>query len=70
MVPRPVKDFRSFLGLVEYYRSFMYSFAITAKPLTMLLYKGQAWMWEEEQQEPVEQLKLHLESTHLGKTRF
>ena len=39
-VPRCVRDVRSFLGLANYYRRFIYNFASIASPLHMLTHKN------------------------------
>lgn len=55
--PRNVKDVRTFLGLVGYYRRFIHGFCSLAEPLTRLTRKDCAWQWGTEQQESFEQLK-------------
>jgi len=56
-MPRMVRDIRKFLGLPNYYRQFIKSFVILAKPLNMLTRKDEKWRWEEAQQKAFEQLK-------------
>jgi len=49
--PRPTsaKNIKQFLGLAEYYRSYLNNFSKTAKPLT-LLEKDQGFEWQESQE--------------------
>jgi hypothetical protein len=58
LVPRSVKDLRSFLGLVGYYRCFIKHFGVIAKLLTELLKKGVLFHWIELQSNSFEALKL------------
>ncbi|XP_019105463.2 uncharacterized mitochondrial protein AtMg00860-like [Beta vulgaris subsp. vulgaris] len=59
--PSSVRELRSFLGFVGYYRKFVKGFALMSKPLTDLLKKG-AWGWHDEAQQAFEQLKTALNS--------
>ena len=47
--PSSVKDVRSFLNLVSYYRKFIRGFSELAKPLANLTKKGIEWRWESEE---------------------
>ena len=55
--PRNVKEVQKFLGLANYYRRFIKSFARIAAPLYMLVRKEQKWKWEKKQEEAFEELK-------------
>jgi len=55
--PKNVKDFRKFLGLVNYYRRFIKDFAWIARPMDMLTRKDEKWVWEENQQKAFDKLK-------------
>nr|GEU98208.1 hypothetical protein CTI12_AA187700 [Tanacetum cinerariifolium] len=55
--PTKVTELRSFLGLVNYYRRFIMGYSAIASPLTDLLKKNQAWIWDEECQAAFESLK-------------
>ncbi|GJY53363.1 putative nucleotidyltransferase, ribonuclease H [Tanacetum coccineum] len=55
--PTKVTELRSFLGLVNYYRRFIMGYSDIASPLTDLLKKNQAWIWDEECQAAFESLK-------------
>nr|GEV84874.1 hypothetical protein [Tanacetum cinerariifolium] len=55
--PTKVTELRSFLGLVNYYRRFIMGYSAIASPLTNLLKKNQAWIWNEECQAAFESLK-------------
>ncbi|GJZ49134.1 putative nucleotidyltransferase, ribonuclease H [Tanacetum coccineum] len=46
--PTNVMELRSFLGLVNYYRRFIMGYSTIASPLTDLLKKNKAWIWDEE----------------------
>nr|GEV65398.1 hypothetical protein CTI12_AA187700 [Tanacetum cinerariifolium] len=55
--PTKVTELRSFLGLVNYYRRFIMGYSAIASPLTDLLKKNKAWIWDEECQSAFESLK-------------
>ena len=52
-----VRDLRSFLGHVGFYRRFIQDFAKVSKPLTTLLCKGKAFIIDEEGKHPFMMLK-------------
>ncbi|GJR42478.1 putative nucleotidyltransferase, ribonuclease H [Tanacetum coccineum] len=54
--PTKVTELRSFLGLVNYYHRFIMGYSAIASPLTDLLKKNKAWMWDEECQAAFESL--------------
>jgi len=56
-VPTCVKAVQAFLGLVGYFRIFIYDFAGKAKPLYQLLKKNNKFFWGPEQQLSFEKLK-------------
>ena len=56
-VPRNPKNIKEFLGLIGYYRRFIPNLANRAKPLTELLRKGRAFVWEARQQTSFEDLR-------------
>lgn len=55
--PTKVPEFRSFLGLVNYYRRFIQGYSAKAAPLTDLLKKNRAWHWSDKCQQAFEELK-------------
>ena len=55
--PTTVKEVRSFLGLVGYYRRFVRNFSEIATPLNRLLEKGKEVQWSEECEEAFQCLK-------------
>ncbi|PWA81445.1 hypothetical protein CTI12_AA187700 [Artemisia annua] len=55
--PIKVTELRSFLGLVNYYRRFIMGYSAITSPLTDLLKKNKAWMWDEKCQAAFENLK-------------
>ena len=64
-IPRDVPRLRVFLGLANYYRRFVRSFSLIAKPLTQLLRTGQDWEWEPVQDAAFAALKKALGSAHV-----
>ena len=56
-VPQNIKDIRSFLGFVNYYRRFVRNFAEIADPLTSLTKKDAVWQWGPFQRRAFQQLK-------------
>ena len=58
-IPRPnsVKEIRSFLGLVGYYRKFIPGFATVAAPLVRLTEKATPFIWTEECDKSLSRLK-------------
>lgn len=56
-VPTTLKQLRSFLGFLNYYRRFIQSFSTLARPLNDLLRKDVPWQWEKEQQDAFNKLK-------------
>ncbi|XP_048228783.1 uncharacterized mitochondrial protein AtMg00860-like [Ricinus communis] len=58
--PKNILEVRSFLGLAGYYRRFMKSFSILAKPLTNLLKKQVTFQWNDKCQASFEELKNRL----------
>lgn len=57
--PRPqnVKDVRSVLGFMNFYRRFVKGYSQVATPLTQLTKKDQAFEWKEPQQQAFDKLK-------------
>ena len=45
--PKDVKQLRTFLGIVGYYRKFVKKFGIMAQPLYQLLKKGRVYKWDD-----------------------
>ena len=58
--PQSVKEIRSFLGLVGYYRRFIENFSKIAKSLTSLLEKSVDFIWTDERQMAFDDLKKRL----------
>ncbi len=61
--PKNVKELRSFLGMMNYYRKFIPSLATILKPLTSLLEKNHKWAWNEECVRAFEKAKALLTSS-------
>jgi hypothetical protein len=59
-IPKNVKEVRSFLGLVSFYRRLVPRFAQMAKPMSELLRKDAPFVWTERQQSAFEALKAAL----------
>ena len=58
--PRNVKQLRSFLGMMNYYRKFIPDLATLLKPLTILLQKNCRWYWKAPQAQAFREAKQHL----------
>lgn len=58
--PRSVKQVRSFLGLINFYRTFIDKCAEKSEPLNRLLRKDIKFVWSEDCQKAFEELKEHL----------
>ena len=58
--PRNVKEIRIFMGMINYYRSFIRDCAELSLPLNDLLVKGRTYLWTEKHQECFEELKRRL----------
>ena len=63
-IPRPkdVSRLWAFLEFCNYYRKFVKTFTAIAKPLTMLTRSDQPWIWGDEQEAALQQLKERLAS--------
>lgn len=55
--PKKVPELRSFLGLANYYRCFIFSYSAIATPLTDLLKKNHEWKWTDSCKTAFEKLK-------------
>ncbi|KAL0329277.1 UNVERIFIED_CONTAM: Transposon Ty3-G Gag-Pol polyprotein [Sesamum radiatum] len=62
-VPKNAIEFRSFLGLAQYYRRFVEGFSIIAGLLTKLLRNGVTFHWTGQCQQSFDELKKRLTST-------
>jgi hypothetical protein len=58
--PTTIREVQSFLGLSNYYRRFVDNYALTARPLTRLLKKGEKFVWSTECEIAFETLKKSL----------
>lgn len=56
-VPKNVRDIRSFVGLVNYYRQFIKDFSKLSRPLTRLTKKNVPFLWSDECQAAFDLLK-------------
>lgn len=61
-VPKTVKDIRSFLGLLSYYRKFVPKFADIARPLHKLTESKAEFLWSSDCQQAFDKLKRALSS--------
>lgn len=59
--PKTVKELRSFLGLIGYYKKFVQSYAQVNKPLNNLL-KKKKYKWDPEANQIFDQLKIAMTS--------
>jgi hypothetical protein len=66
--PRNPKELQSFLQTCSWFRRFLEHFAITSRPLSILLKKDQSWNWGPAQQEAFQTLKKQLTSTPVLRT--
>ncbi|XP_015168928.1 uncharacterized protein K02A2.6-like [Solanum tuberosum] len=56
--PTKVPELRSFLGLANYYRRFIFGYSAIATPLTDLLKKSREWEWADSCRDAFEKLKV------------
>jgi len=56
-IPSCLKDVRSFMGFINFYRRFIHDFATKARPLNDLTKKDVDWHWDTEQQSAFDSLK-------------
>uniref|UniRef100_A0A3Q7EY60 Reverse transcriptase/retrotransposon-derived protein RNase H-like domain-containing protein n=1 Tax=Solanum lycopersicum TaxID=4081 RepID=A0A3Q7EY60_SOLLC len=68
--PTKVPELRSFLGMANYYRRFIFNYSAIAAPLTDLLKKDRAWNWSAACQTAFERLKLAISPSHSKSTRM
>ena len=61
-IPKNVKELQSFLGLANYYRRFIPSFAALAHPLHCLLKKNVKFIWSKETQDAFDNIKSRFSS--------
>jgi len=64
--PANLEQLRSQLGVMNFYRSFLPGFSVTAAPLHKLLGKGVAYVWGEEQELAMHRLKVGLTTLGVG----
>ena len=60
--PKDVKELRTFLGMVSYYRKFCLGFSKKAACLFSLTSAKSTWQWGKEQQEAIDQMKQMISS--------
>ena len=61
-VPKSIKQIQQYLGMMGYYRKYIFRFASKAAPLTELLKKDAKFVWNQEQQDAFDSLKSALMS--------
>ena len=61
-VPKSIKQIQQYLGMMGYYRKYIFRFASKAAPLTELLKKDAEFVWKQEQQDAFDSLKSALMS--------
>lgn len=59
--PHNIKTLRGFLGMLNYYRRFVYKLSEKQVPLIELLKKGVKWKWGEKQEKAFQELKQSFE---------
>ncbi|KAE8960482.1 hypothetical protein PF011_g30075 [Phytophthora fragariae] len=59
--PCNIKDLERFLGLAGYYRRFIHQFATLVLPLSSLVKKDVAWVWNEHQRQAFNAIQLALQ---------
>ncbi|XP_019455113.1 PREDICTED: uncharacterized protein LOC109356237 [Lupinus angustifolius] len=64
-IPSNMRQIRSFLGLVGYYRKFIEGLSKLALPLTTLTRKGNAFVWMAKCEVNFQELKKRLTTTHV-----
>ncbi len=60
--PKSVKDVRSFLGFINFYRRFITKFSDIARPLNDKTKKDRKWEWTDADEEAFEELKRQVTS--------
>jgi hypothetical protein len=61
-VPSDLREARSFIGIVVYYRIWIPGFAVIARPIYILFRKGEKFYWGNSQQEAMDKLKIAITS--------
>ena len=64
--PRNKKELQSFLGMANYYRTFIGDYSVIAKPLTDLLSEKAEWKWNESEDIAFEKLKNKLKEAPIS----
>lgn len=60
--PQTIHEVRRFLGMTGYFRRFIRDYAVFSEPLTRLMRKDTEFVWENEQKEAFNNLKIKLTS--------